>query len=183
MADVQGNTEQTQGNVAHDGVDAGNPAKVGGKAVAHGANPTAVAAADRTDWYFNRHGIPFTIGGHPNIKTVRTNFTAAQTDAALHADLTVAAGTKIVVTRVFVTADNANTVDVAVRIGFGATTTPTGDGVLVAHPGLDKGSGFTSGDGSGILGIGADGDDVRITCEVPTGGSIDCVVTYFKIES
>ena len=37
----------TQGNIAHDAVDSGNPIKVGAKAVAHGSNPTAVAAADR----------------------------------------------------------------------------------------------------------------------------------------
>lgn len=42
------------GDVAHDGVDSGNPVKVGGKA--SGALPTAVAAADRTDSYLDREG-------------------------------------------------------------------------------------------------------------------------------
>jgi hypothetical protein len=42
------------GDVAHDGVDSGNPVKIGGKA--SGALPTAVAAADRTDAYFDREG-------------------------------------------------------------------------------------------------------------------------------
>ena len=58
------------GDVAHDGVDSGNPVKTGAVAVAHGTNPTAVAAADRTNLYANRAGIPFVMGGHPNIITL-----------------------------------------------------------------------------------------------------------------
>lgn len=168
------------GDVAHDGADSGNPVKVGMKAVAHGSNPTAVAAADRTDWYANRHGIPFMVGGHPNVVTIRANYTAAQTNAAI---VSVSAGSKIVVTQLMVTADNANTVDVAVRIGFATATTPTTTGVVAAHPGVAPGGGFVRGDGSGILGVGADDEDLRITSEVPTTGSIDVVVTYFTIES
>lgn len=180
MADVRDGGRQVGGEVAHDAADAGNPVKLGGKAVAHGSNPTAVAAADRTDWYFNRHGVPFVVGGHPNSVCRRDNFTAAQTDTAL---VTVSAGTKIVVTRVTVTADNANTVDVAVRIGFGTANTPTGAGVVASHPGVPAGGGFTVGDGTGILGVGADNEDLRVTCEVPTTGSIDVVITYYTIES
>ena len=168
------------GDVAHDGTDSGNPLKVGAKALAHGANPTAVAAGDRTDLYANRHGIPFVVGGHPNVIPHRVNYTAAQTDTAI---ITVSSGTKIVVTRILATADNANTVDVAVRIGFGAATTPTGAGVLAAHPGIPAGAGFATGDGSGILGVGADGEDLRITSEVPTSGSIDVTISYYPIES
>jgi len=171
---------QVVGDVAHDGVDSGNPAKVGGRAIAHGTNPTQVAAADRTNWYFNRHGVPFTLGGHPNIITFEAAYTAAQTDAAI---VTVAAGLKIVVTQIQMTADNANTVDVGFRVGFGATTTPTTTGVVLTHPGVAAGSGISRGDGSGILGVGADGEDLRITSEVPTTGSIRILVSYFTIES
>ena len=85
------------GDIAHDAADSGNPLKIVAKAVAHGANPTAVAAADRTDLYANRHGILFVIGGHPNIVTLRVNYTAAQTNAAI---VTIAGGLKIVVTRI-----------------------------------------------------------------------------------
>lgn len=170
----------TAGNVAHGDADSGNPVKVGYKAVAHGSNPTAVDAGERTDSYANRHGIVFVIGGHPNAIPIRANYTAAQTNTAI---VTVSAGTKIVVTRVTVTADKANSVDVAVRIGFHTATTPTGTGCFAAHPGIEAGGGFTIGDGSGILGVGADGEDILITCEVPTGGSIDVVITYFTIES
>jgi len=170
----------TAGDIAHDGADSGNPIKVGLKAIAHGTNPTAVAASDRTDWYANRAGIPWVIGGHPNVITHRVNYTAAQTDAAI---ITVSAGTKIVVTRISVASDNATTVDVAFLIGFAAASTPTGAGVVLAHPGLSGGESITVGDGSGILGVGADGEDLRITSEVPTTGSVDCTVSYYTVSS
>lgn len=179
--DLGANNDVTAtGNVAHDAADSGNPVKVGMKAVAHGSNPTAVAASDRTDWYANRAGVPFVMGGHPNVQTVRANYTTAQTDAAL---VTVASGAKAVVTRVMVTADNANSVDVAVRVGFGTANTPTTTDVIAAHPGVPAGGGFATGDGSGILGVGADDEDIRVTSEVPTGGSIDVVVSYYTVPS
>lgn len=168
------------GNVAHDGVDSGNPVLQGFQAIAHGANPTAVAAADRTVGYANRAGVPFVMGGHPNVISRRDAYTAAQTDTAL---VTVAAGLKIVVTRVLLTCANSNSVDVSARVGFGTANTPTGAGVVASHPGIAKGGGFNTGDGSGILGVGADNEDLRLTCSVPTGGSIEVVTSYYTVES
>lgn len=168
------------GNVAHDGVDSGNPVKIGGRAVAHSANPTAVAAADRTDLLTNRAGIPFFVGGHPNIVTIELAFTAAQTDVAI---VTIATGMKIVVTQLQVVCDNANTVNVAVRVGFGTANTPTTTGVVLTHPGISPGSGVSRGDGSGMLGVGADDADLRITATVPTTGSARVLVSYYTIES
>jgi hypothetical protein len=177
------------GDVAHDGVNAGNPLQVGAEAIAHGTNPTAVAAADRTKVYANRAGIPFVIGGHPNVVCAVYNTTAAQTDDNVLA--AISAGTKYVVTRVTVTLDEACTVGVAVRLGFGATTVPAlgasaADavaGILAYHPGMVPGSGFQMGDGSGILGVGGDGEELRITNEVPTGGTLGVSVSYYTIES
>lgn len=177
------------GDVAHDGVDAGNPMKTGAQAIAHGANPTAVAAADRTNLYANRHGIPFFIGGHPNIVCRTYITTAAQTDDNVLP--AIAAGQKYVVTRISAFLDEATTVGVAVRFGFGATVVPAlgasgADGVtgiLISHPGLVPGSGYTIGDGSGILGIGGDGEELRITNEVPTGGALHVSVSSYQIES
>lgn len=172
---------QVVGNIAHDSADSGNPVKIGYKAIAHGANPTAVTADDRTDGYANRHGIPFTLGGHPNIITLEAAYTAAQTDTALVAS--ISSGTKVAVTQVQVTCDNANTVDVGIRVGFGTANTPTTTDVLITHPGIAPGSGVSRGDGSGLLGVGGDGAEVRVTCEVPTGGSVRVLICYFTIES
>lgn len=177
-----------QGNVAHDAADSGNPNKIGGKAIAHGTNPTAVAASDRTDWYFNRAGIPFVIGGHPNVVCkghLITDADGAQTDAALIGS--ISAGTKIVMTRLTVICDNANTGDCAITIGFGATNTPVPNlagvtGVLV-NGSFDGGAGVTLGDGSGIIGVGGDGEELRITCSDPAGGNIRVSYSYYTIES
>ncbi len=178
--DGSGVTQPVGGDVAHDGVDAGNPVKIGAVAVAFGASPAAVAASDRTNLLANRHGIVFSLGGHPNVITRRDNYTSSQTDTAL---VSVSAGSKMVVTRVSVLASNANSVDVSVRIGFGTANTPTGAGVVLSHPGVAKGSGVVEGSGGAVLGVGADDEELRITCGAPTGGSIDVVTTYFIIES
>lgn len=182
-----GGTVTVAGGVAHDGADSGNPIKVGAKAIAHGTNPTAVAAADRTDLYANRAGVLFTIGGHPNATTVEYRWTTAQTDDAV---VSVSAGTKIVVTRVTVAVDEATTVGVGFRLGFGTSTLATlatdgntAAGILVSHGGLVPGGGLTVGDGSGILGIGADDEDLRITADAATNGDARLYVTYYTIES
>ena len=174
------------GDVAHDSVDAGEPVKIGHVAIAHGTNPTAVAAADRTNWYANRAGVPFVLGGHPNIISVEYLWTTAQTNDAI---VTVGAGAKVVVTQVQVTIDEATTVGVGFRIGFGDTlpSAPT-DGTAVAgyiasHRGLVPGAGLSRGDGGGILGVGADGENLSITAEAPTSGSASAVISYFTIES
>lgn len=171
---------QTGGNIAHDGVDAGNPHKMGGRAIAHGTNPTAVSAADRTDWLFNRAGIPWVIGGHPNLVTVEAAYTAAQTDTAI---VTISSGLKLVLVALGVRCSNANTVNTGFRVGFGTANTPTTTGVVDSHPGVAPGSGTQAGDGSGIIGIGADNEDLRITSDVPTTGSLRVIAKYYTIES
>jgi hypothetical protein len=167
------------GTVAHGATDAGNPLKLGGRAVAHGTNPTAVAAGQRSDALLNRAGIPFSIPGHPNMVTVEAAYTAAQTDTAL---VTVAAGLKIIVTNIMAACDNGNTVKVGLRVGFGAVNTPTTTGVVLSHPGIAPGGAVIRG-GNGILGIGADGEDLRVTSDAPTTGSLRVLVSYFTIES
>ena len=178
------------GGTPHDSVDSGNPLKIGARAVAHGANPGAVAAADRSHLICNRHGIPFVIGGHPNTisGSVRiADATGAQTDAAVIAG-TIATGTKVAVTAITVTCSKANTVNVAVKIGFGTANVPadstTGaSGVLLDHDGIAPGSGVSVGNGAGILGVGGDGEEVRLTCDDPVGGSVIVTMSYFTIES
>ena len=163
---------QVVGNVAHDAVDVGNPVKMGARAVQYAITPTAVVSGDRTDLYSSIHGFQFIQPGHPNAITIEAAYTGAQTDTAI---ITVASGTRIIATGCDATCDNANTVDVGVRIGFGPTNTPTTTGVFLSHPGIAPGSGIVK---TGYW-VGGDGADVRITCEVPTGGSIRAVVNYF----
>ncbi len=170
------------GNRAHDAVDAGGPVKIGAVAIAYGTNPTAVAAADRTNLYANRAGIPFFLGGHPNIVTIEAAYTAAQTDTAI---VTVSSGLKIVVMSCTVVVSAATSVVVGWRVGFGATNTPTTTGVVNTHPGVValSGSGLGEGNGAGMVGVGADGEDLRITSDVPTSGSLRVRTSYFTIES
>lgn len=171
---------QVQGPAAHGASTSGNPLWLGQEAIAHGTNPSAVTAGQLTKLYANRAGIPFVMGGHPNIVTIELAFTAAQTDVAI---VTVAAGNKIVVTACDFVCSHANSVDVSVRIGFGTASTPTTTGVVLTHPNVAAGSGISRGAGSGILGIGADDEDLRITASVPTSGSARALVTYYTVPS
>lgn len=168
------------GDIGHDVADGGAspPVKLGLRAIDLGANPTAVAAADRTNWYGLRAGIAFTLGGHMNAQTLRFTTTSAETNTAL---VTVSSGTRIVVTRITAVTSKATSVNVSILIGFHATTTPTTTGVVLAHPNAGAGEGIQEGNGGGILGIGGDGDDLRLTSSVPTGGALDIVMTYFTI--
>lgn len=148
--------------------------------VAHGSNPDAADALDAVVPIANRHRIPFHLGGHPNIITIEVATTGAQTDAAI---VTISTGAKIVVTQIQAITDNANTAFPQLRVGFGTANTPTTTGVVLTHPGLPAGGGVSRGDGSGILGIGADNEDLRYTCGAPTGGSLRILCSYFTIES
>ncbi len=180
-------SSQTYGEIAHGGVDSGNPVKVGAVAIAHGTNPTAVAAADRTNLYANRAGIPFVISGHPNViarSATIDDADGAQTNASL---LTVSGGSKIVVTSISATCSGSNSGAIAVRLGFGTATlaaaSETGaDGILLEGK-FPAGGGHQRGNGAGILGVGADGEDLRVTCDDPVGGSLFVTFSYYTIES
>lgn len=161
----------------------------GGVTAAFGSAPDAADAGDAAAPLMNRHRIPFTLGGHPNVKTSVYNTTAAGTDDNIMA--AISTGTKYAVTKITCTLDEACTVGVAVRIGFGTANVPAlgasqadaVDDVLAYHPGMVPGSIYKEGDGSGILGVGGDGAELRITNEVPTGGTLGVLVTWFPIES
>ncbi len=176
-----------QGDIAHDGVDTAIPVGIGVKAIAHGTNPTAVSAADRTVWYGNRAGIPFVMGGHPNI-IPRSHIIAAAdgalTDAAL---LTISTGSKIVITQLSVKMDAANSVNVAVKIGFGTATIPAaslaGTAGILLEGSFAASGGQQVGNGAGIIGVGADNEDLRITSATPTSGNIRVTYSYYTIES
>ncbi len=175
------------GDIAHDGVDPKIPVGIGYTAIAHGTNPTAVAAADRTVGYANRAGVPFIIGGHPNCIT-RSHIIAAsdgaQTDAAL---LTISTGSKIVITQMSVKMDVTNSGNTAVKIGFGTSTIAaaslSGTAGIVLEGQFAASGGHQVGNGAGIIAVGADNEDLRITSGSPTAGNIRVTYTYYTVES
>ena len=176
------------GDIAHDGVDSGNPVLQGRRAIAHGTNPTAVAAADRTVLYANRAGVGFVIGGHPNVIT-RSHLIAhsdgAQTNAAL---LTIGSGAKAVITEISCFADGLNPAPAAVRIGFGTASVPAstlaGTAAILLEGLIAAGTRLARGNGSGIIAIGADNEDLRITCDDPgASGNFRVTYSYYTIES
>lgn len=170
---------QAQGATAHDSVDAGNPVKTGAVAVAFNGLPAVVAAGDRTNLYATISGIPFVLCGYPGPFSFEYSTTSAGTDVAM---MSVGGTEKLIVTLIQATLDNAATVDVGFRVGYGATTTPaTGNGILLTHPGMAPGESLSRGSGSGVIGAGALGEDIRITNEVPTTGALRILITGFTI--
>ena len=99
--------------------------------------------------------------------------------------VTPPSGMRAVLTLISVFTDNATTPDVAVTVGFGASSLPTpgslNDGIAFFHPGIPgDGKGFTVGDGSGIIGYGEKDELVLYTHEVATDGALSIhVVGYF----
>lgn len=162
---------QIVGNVAHDATDSGNPVKTGTRAVAFGSAPDDVSAGERADMIGSLEGLLFMFDTHPNVITRRDNYTAAQTDTAI---VTVSSGSRIIVFEEDADTDLDNTVKTQVRIGFGGTNTPTGAGVILTHPGLVPGGGKKE----LRIRVGGDGEDLRITSSVPTGGSLDVTSCY-----
>lgn len=168
-------------------VDMATDATLVPTAVAHGSNPTAIAAAAQANPKTNRAGIPFVIGGHPNSITrshVIADSDGAQTDAAL---ITTGAGSKIVVTQISAKMDATNSTNVAVKIGFGTATIAAaslaGTAGILLEGSFSAGGGHQVGNGAGILGVGADAEDLRITCGDPVSGNIRVTYTYYTIES
>jgi hypothetical protein len=120
---------QVQGTVAHDGVDAQNPVKVGGKA--NTALPTAVAAADRTDLLTDVYGRPFVRAGHQGPAGslwTAIHEPAANTQATI-SKAAAGAGVRNVCTGLTVTLAATSTapaaVQLAVRLRDGATAVGT----------------------------------------------------------
>jgi len=135
------------------------------------------------------NGAAYVVGGHPDVIT-RSVYIADATGAQTDADIIGAIGTstRVVVTAIAVTVDSATTATggVAVKLGFGASSIPAdasggAAGVLLDHKGIAAGSGIVIGNGGGILGIGAAGEELRLTCEDPTGGGLSVTFTYYTI--
>ena len=88
---------------------------------------------------------------------------------------------RLVVTSIRVMADNANSVDVGVQIGFGTAAVPTpaltaNDGIAFDHPGVSQGGGAVVNNNGEPIAYGAKDEDLRYTCGEATGGSISIIV-------
>ena len=117
--------------------------------------------------------------GYRALKTLRVTYAAgtAPADAVLIAGVS---GALIVVLHMLVTVSKAATATkVAFRAGFGATT-PTGAGVVASHAGIAAGGGFYS--GQGLLGVSAEGEDLRYTADDPVVGDVDINVGYVVLK-
>jgi hypothetical protein len=131
------------GGVAHDAADAGKPVKIGGKASS--GVPTAVAAADRVDAFFDLHGrlitslymTPQTRSGDvvgPKTVTLTT---------AVNAGLIAApgAGNFLVITRIRV--GNASATLTRLELVEGGTDGATDGTIVDSMPLAANGGGYT----------------------------------------
>jgi hypothetical protein len=157
-------------------------------AVAHGSTPDTADALDAVVPIANRHRIPFVLGGHPNLQSSEYFTSGAITDDNILP--AISAGTIYVITGITVTCSNANVTSPSVRIGFGTANVPSQGStnadavakVVLSHPGIAPGSGIVKGYSGGIVGIGGDGEELRITCTTPTTSMI-VQVDWFTIAS
>lgn len=113
------------------------------------------------------------------VVTTEFHFTTAQTDAAL---VTVTTE-RIAVLQIAALLADTVTVTVGVRVGLAAATLAAASssgvvGIVLSHPGLPAGSGYSRSPGPGLLALGVAGEDLRLTSDVPTGGSLRILVTY-----
>jgi hypothetical protein len=182
-----GSNNDVQGDVAHDSADSGNPLKVGAVATGHGT-VTGVAEGDRTNLRANRDGVLLTMGHSPGGRCYTATIAAADGAQTNSAMLAVGGGTVIAITRIAISCSNANSVDTDVKVGFATASLPTPNStgsldILHEAKAIPPGGSIVIGDGSGVIGVGEDGEDLRYSCSAPTGGHVSISVTYFAIES
>lgn len=137
----------------------------------------------------NRAGVQFVIAGHPDILTTEFMWDAGNTMAS-DAVITIVPSLKIIVTQIAALCDAANSGAVGVRVGFATTTLAvepsngaSASTIVLTHPGIAAGSGYNRGSGAGMLGIGGDGEDLRIIAEDPAGGKCRLMVSHYTVGS
>ena len=118
----------TVGSVAHDGVDAGNPVKTGGKA--YTTNPTSVANADRTNFIADKAGKQVVVGSIRELKNNQITTITGTTETTI----VTAAGAGIFADMygLIITNTSATAVNVAIRDATAGTirfniAVPAGD--------------------------------------------------------
>lgn len=135
-------TTLTGGGVANDGVDSGNPVKVGGRAVT--ATPTAVASGDRADFTTDTYGRQLVNHIDPGQQVWKSaNYTTTQTGAIIWAP---ASGKKIVITSIVIGSYGTTAARLILYLGTAADTTYTaGTDQLVLAASFAPGTGSKPG--------------------------------------
>jgi hypothetical protein len=111
-------TTLTGSGVAHDGVDSGNPHKIGAKATAALSGATLVSAADRTDLHAGVDGV-LIVRPHCNLEDIVSG-TASNTDGT-STPCIAAAGSGIKIYLQSVTLSNTSSTAVEVALKSGST--------------------------------------------------------------
>lgn len=112
---------QAVGNVAHDGVDSGNPVKVGLRATTSLAALTLVADADRTDGHAGVDGVLIT-RPHCNLEDIVTNVVTCTAGANTSAIAAQGAGIKFHLLSVIIRNSGAANGNLILTDGSGGTT-------------------------------------------------------------
>lgn len=108
----------TGGGVAHDGVDSGNPVKIGGQA--RTTNPTAVSDADRSNFITDKLGKQVVVGSIRDLKTTQqTTITSSTSETTV---LTAVASTFLDIYGVIVTNTSATATKVTFKDATAGTT-------------------------------------------------------------
>lgn len=118
LAGVTTVTTLTGGGIAHDGVDSGNPVKIGGQA--RTTNPTAVADADRANFITDKLGKQVVVGSIRDLKT--TQATTITSSTSENTVLTAVASTFLDVYGVIVCNTSATACDVTFKDSTAGTT-------------------------------------------------------------
>lgn len=133
-------TTLTGSGIAHDGVDSGNPHKIGAKATASVLGGTPVAAADRTDLFAGTDGV---LIGRPHtslediISEQKTNTDGSST--AMTGAFAATASQRIYLTSLIICNSSATNITVDIRDGSAGSVlatfpVPAGGGCIHAFP-------------------------------------------------
>jgi hypothetical protein len=117
-------TTLTGGGVAHDGVDSGNPHKIGAKAVAGVSGQTAVAAGDRTDLVAGVDGL-LVMQLNCSKEDIVSGVAAITDGSSTSVIAAQGSGIKVYVTDIVIANTSATAVTVDIRDGAAGTVKAT----------------------------------------------------------
>ena len=127
----------TGGGVAHDGVDSGNPHKIGAKATTALSGKSLVIDNDRTDLFAGIDGVQIT-RPHCNLEDIVSGVAAITDGSSTSVIAAAGSGVKVYVTSVIIANSSATAVTVDIRDGAAGTVKatfpvpPDGGGVVHA---------------------------------------------------